>query len=138
MDLCTTGGGHGELPRNSAPPGDSGQRGPQARRTVKLVRNPLKVRSISQLEERLDAICGIVRLWTLACLSLVSGLAQAQTDIPGARDPDGIPRFPRSWVVFFEEDGSLAPREFIVSAVEKIRRELRIDENSASMPPRSA
>ena len=49
-------------------------------------------------------------------------------DLPGARDPDGIPRFPRSWVVFFEEEDGLVPREFIVSAVEKIRRELRVDE----------
>ena len=59
---------------------------------------------------------------------LVAGIAQAQTDLPGARDPDGIPRFPRSWVVSFEEDNHLAPREFIVSAVEKIRRELSIDQ----------
>ena len=60
--------------------------------------------------------------------ALAAGAAQAQTDPPGARDPEGIPRFPRSWVVSFEEEDNLAPREFIISAVEKIRRELRIDE----------
>ena len=67
----------------------------------------------------LGAICGLVAL---------PAAVQAQTDLPGARDPDGIPRFPRSWVVFFEQEDNLVPREFIVSAVEKIRRELRIDE----------
>ena len=68
------------------------------------------------------------RLCAFACLLSLPAAAQAQTDLPGARDPDGIPRFPRSWVVFFEEEDNLVPREFIVSAVEKIRRELRIDE----------
>ena len=67
-------------------------------------------------------------LWGLLCLAAVPEAARAQTDVAGARDPDGIPRFPRSWVVFFEEEDNLAPREFIVSAVEKIRRELRIDQ----------
>ena len=66
--------------------------------------------------------------WVLAGLVVLSGVAQAQTDLPDARDPDDVPRFPRSWIVLFEEEDSLAPREFIVSAVEKIRRELRIDE----------
>ena len=64
----------------------------------------------------------------LALLIAMPMAARAQTDLPDARDPDDVPRFPRSWIVLFEEDDSLAPREFIVSAVEKIRRELRIDE----------
>ena len=67
-------------------------------------------------------------LCAFAWLVAMPATAQAQTDLPGARDPDGIPRFPRSWVVFFEEEENLVPREFIISAVEKIRRELRIDE----------
>ncbi len=65
---------------------------------------------------------------SLVCLALTAGIAQARTDPPDTRDPDGIPRFPRSWIVFFEEDDNPAPREFIVSAVEKIRRELSIDQ----------
>ena len=82
------------------------------------------------------AVCvaGAGWAWRIAWLCALATLAaaplavQAQTDVPGARDPDGIPRFPRSWVVFYEAEDKLAPREFIVSAVEKIRRELRIDE----------
>ena len=67
-------------------------------------------------------------LCAFAWLVALPATAQAQTDLPGARDPDGIPRFPRSWVVSFEEEVNLVPREFIISSVEKIRRELRIDE----------
>ena len=73
-------------------------------------------------------------LWfcLLSCLllhlALLAEPVRAQSDLPGARDPDGIPRYPRSWVLLFEEENNLAPREFIVSAVEKIRRELSIDQ----------
>ena len=60
-----------------------------------------------------------------ACLS---GMAMAAEDLPGARDPEGIPRFPRAWVVAFSEQSGFAPQEFVISAVEKIRRELRIEQ----------
>ena len=70
----------------------------------------------------------MVRLGGMAWLALTPAMAQAATDLPGARDPEGIPRFPRSWVVVFAEEATFAPREFVVSAVEKIRRELRIDQ----------
>lgn len=73
-------------------------------------------------------LSGLVRLGGMAWLALMPGMAQAATDLPGARDPEGIPRFPRSWVVAFEEDATFAPREFVVSAVEKILRERRIDQ----------
>ena len=73
-------------------------------------------------------------LWRLAAagfLMLLAGSgaapAQAAEDLPGARDPEGIPRFPRAWVVAFDEQSVFAPREFVVSAVEKIRRELRVE-----------
>ena len=68
------------------------------------------------------------RLGRVVWLALLPAPALALTDLPGARDPEGIPRFPRSWVVSFAEEDNLVPREFIVSAVEKIRRELRVDE----------
>ena len=70
----------------------------------------------------------LVRLGALAWLAMTAGAAQGATDLPGASDPEGIPRFPRSWVVVYEQDGNYAPREFVISAVEKIRRELRIDQ----------
>ena len=78
-------------------------------------------RPLRALVAKAGEICGLA--W-LACFAMP---LHAVEDLPGARDPEGIPRFPRAWVVFFEEDRNFAPREFVVSAVEKIRRELRID-----------
>ncbi len=69
-----------------------------------------------------------VGAWALAGLVCFAAPSHGMEDLPGARDPEGIPRFPRAWVVFFEEEGDFQPREFVVSAVEKIRRELRIDQ----------
>ena len=54
-------------------------------------------------------------------------VAGAAADLPGAADPDGLPRFPRAWIAAYEREDDFAPREFVVSAVEKIRRELRIE-----------
>ena len=50
----------------------------------------------------------------------------AAEDVAGSEDPPGVQRFPRSWIVNYAQDSDPSPREFIVSAVEKIRRELRI------------
>lgn len=61
---------------------------------------------------------------SLCCWPPVAGAA---ADLPGAADPDGLPRFPRAWIVAYEREDDFAPREFVVSAVEKIRRELRIE-----------
>ncbi|MCY4343490.1 MAG: DUF4892 domain-containing protein [Gammaproteobacteria bacterium] len=60
-------------------------------------------------------------------LALTPGLAAAAADVPGAADPPGLDRFPRAWIIAHESQDELAPQEFIVSAVEKIRRELHIE-----------
>lgn len=62
----------------------------------------------------------------LLLLALAPGLAAA-SDLPGSADPPGLDRFPRSWIIVYDRQDEFAPREFIVSAVEKIRRELRIE-----------
>ena len=51
----------------------------------------------------------------------------AAADLPGSADPQGVARFPRAWIVAYERQEDFAPQEFVVSAVEKIRRELRIE-----------
>lgn len=53
--------------------------------------------------------------------------ANAAEDVVGSADPQDVARFPRAWIVNYEQDSVASPREFIVSGVEKIRRELRID-----------
>ena len=60
-------------------------------------------------------------------LALAPSLAAAASDVPGAADHPGLDRFPRAWIIAYERQDEFAPREFIVSAVEKIRRELRIE-----------
>ncbi len=93
------------------------------------VRQHVPVRSQAVVGVDLNGwVCRVGWLCSLALLAAMPTATRAQTDVPGASDPDGIPRFPRSWVVFHETDDNLAPREFIVSAVEKIRRELRIEQ----------
>ena len=63
--------------------------------------------------------------WLL--LALVPSWVAAASDVPGAADPDSLDRFPRAWIIAYERQDEFAPQEFIVSAVEKIRRELRIE-----------
>ncbi len=64
-------------------------------------------------------------LWLLA---FIPGLTVAiAEDLPGAVEPDGLDRFPRAWIIAFDWERELAPREFVVSSVEKIRRELLIE-----------
>ena len=70
--------------------------------------------------------------WVLFLLGWLPALAWTAVDspgadLPGAADPAGVARFPRAWIVAYEREDEFAPREFVVSAVEKIRRELRIE-----------
>ena len=67
-----------------------------------------------------------LRPWLL--LALTPSLAAAAADMPGAADLPGLDRFPRAWIIAYERQDEFAPREFIVSAVEKIRRELHIEQ----------
>jgi len=58
-------------------------------------------------------------------LLLVSGTAWGQ-DVSGSRDPLGLARYPFAWIEKYSLDEQYMPREFIISPVEKIRRDLRI------------
>ena len=58
---------------------------------------------------------------------VAAATAQAAQDIPDARDPDGIDRFPRSWIVEYEEVAESLPYRFVTAPVDKIRQELRIE-----------
>ena len=58
-------------------------------------------------------------------LMLLSGVALAAQDLPGSRDPLGLERFPHAWIVGYERDDELLPREFIVSRVDKTHRDVR-------------
>ena len=64
----------------------------------------------------------------ILALLLAPNCVAAAPDVAGGADLAGLERFPRAWIVAYERDEEFAPREFVVSAVEKIRRELRIEQ----------
>ena len=55
-------------------------------------------------------------------------------DIPGARDADGIERYPRSWIVEYEEVAEPLPYRFVTAPVDRIRQDLRIEGVRVSGP----
>lgn len=71
-----------------------------------------------------------MRCSTSAALVLLAFLSlpvlAAETDSPGSRDPFGVARYPRSWIVDYQRDDELRPREFVTSRVDRIRRDLRV------------
>lgn len=67
----------------------------------------------------------------LSLLVLLGGalaVGAAEPDRPGSRDPHGIERFPRSWIVDYQRDDAVVPRELMTSRVDRIRRELRVED----------
>lgn len=72
-------------------------------------------------------ICvSVIALTVLSVLS--QPLAAATPDVTGAQDLDGLPRFPRSWIVDYTDDPQVSPRELVLSAAEKHRSELRAEQ----------
>jgi hypothetical protein len=64
----------------------------------------------------------------LAVLALPHAAGASGADRAGSRDPYGVERFPRSWVVEYERDDEMRPRDFVMGRVDRIRRELRVDD----------
>ncbi len=64
-------------------------------------------------------------LFTL--IGCLSAAAWSEPDVPGSRDPLGLARFPHAWIVAHEQDAALLPREFVVSRVDKTRRDVRAE-----------
>lgn len=51
----------------------------------------------------------------------------AAVDVGGSSDPLGIERYPHAWIVGYENDTSLRPREYALSRVDKTRRHIRVE-----------
>lgn len=62
-------------------------------------------------------------LWLLVSLPLTG-----HADVAGSRDPIDFPRFPQAQIVTFKADAEPRAHQFIISSVEKIRRELKAGE----------
>ena len=65
--------------------------------------------------------------WRGFIFALAAVSTHAAQDTPGARDPDGIDRYPRSWIVEYEEIAESLPYRFVTAPVDKIRQDLRIE-----------
>ena len=65
--------------------------------------------------------------WFRFALVVAVASSSSAQDIPGAEDPDGIDRFPRSWIVEYEEVSEPLPYRFVTAPVDKIRQDLRIE-----------
>lgn len=58
--------------------------------------------------------------------TIVKGHA-AGSDLAGSEDPIGLQRFPHSWIVDYSNDPEVVVREFIISRVDKTRRDVRAE-----------
>lgn len=83
-------------------------------------------------------ICGSLNLLALYRKPLLIGLllftwlmaampVSAATDVADAADPADLTRMPHSWIVRYERDEDLLNREFVVSRVDKTRRDVRVE-----------
>lgn len=70
------------------------------------------------------------RVWAfgLAWLSLAGAAVAASPDLSGSRDPFGVDRVARSWIVQYERDAEVRSRNVVLGKVDSIRRDLRIEE----------
>jgi hypothetical protein len=65
-------------------------------------------------------------LGSLVMLCL-AGQLDAATDLRGSADPLGIVRYPHSWIVAYEKDDNLRPREYALGRVDRTRRDVRVE-----------
>jgi hypothetical protein len=69
---------------------------------------------------------------TLLVTALVSGLpvtaVAADGDLAGSRDPYELERVPRSWIVAYRQEPEVRSREFVLSRVDRVRRDMRIED----------
>ena len=63
----------------------------------------------------------------LSALLLAAALPARAADVTGARDPLGIPRMPHSFIIGYELDDNLMPREYALGRVDRSRRDVRVE-----------
>ncbi|MBX3706842.1 MAG: DUF4892 domain-containing protein [Pseudomonadales bacterium] len=69
----------------------------------------------------------IALVWLVLLLG-AAGHGVAEVDQAGSRDPLGIERFPRAWIVDYQREESVQTREFVMGRVERLRRDIRVQE----------
>lgn len=74
-----------------------------------------------------------VRLGAVLAGSILAGAVllplagHAAEDVRGSVDPLDVARFPHSWIVGYELDANLRPREYVLGRVDKTRRDVRVE-----------
>ena len=68
-------------------------------------------------------VCAVV----IASVGAIVEAHAANSDVLGSEDPIGLQRFPHSWIVDYSNDTSVLAREFIISRVDKTRRDVRAE-----------
>ena len=63
----------------------------------------------------------------VACTVVGLGAFGAVPDLPDSSDPPDFPRFPGAWIVAFSPPDAVRDYEFITGPVDKIRRDVRVD-----------
>lgn len=75
------------------------------------------------------ALSGVlVAALALASLALPATGWSEQPDVSGSRDPFGVDRVPRSWIVDYQREDEMRPRNVVLGKVDSIRRDLRIED----------
>jgi len=64
---------------------------------------------------------------TLIPILLLAALPLRAADVAGSRDPLDLARMPHSWIVGYELDESLLPREYALGRVDKTKRNVRVE-----------
>lgn len=79
-------------------------------------------------------LTGRVRLVTrvavrslLPVIIALTALPTYAADVSGSTDPLGLTRMPHSWIVGYERDDTLLPREYALGRVDKTRRNVRVE-----------
>ncbi len=82
----------------------------------------------ARLTERLPAgPSRRLHLLTTLSLLLAVGAPVRAADVSGSADPLDFPRMPHSWIVGYERDDALLPREYALGRVDKTRRNVRVE-----------
>jgi hypothetical protein len=64
----------------------------------------------------------------LVLVAVAGPAVAASPDVPGSRDPFGVDRVPRSWIVDYQRDNEVRARDVVLGKVDSIRRDVRIED----------
>jgi hypothetical protein len=73
-----------------------------------------------------SGIAAVLAWLVLVILAVPAGAASP--DLSGSRDPFGVDRVPRSWIVEYQRDNEVRGRDVVLGKVDSIRRDLRIED----------